>query len=117
MLRYNFENQFHPQTASFSTIISILGIVLGSFYYGYMFLQIPGGYMAMKIGGTKIYGAGVLVAAILTLFTPVAARASVWALVALRVGEGLALVSIIQKAVITKLNNSTLSSQVHRCSY
>jgi len=45
----------------------------------------------MKIGGTKIYGAGVLVAAVLTLFTPVAARASVWALVALRVGEGLAL--------------------------
>ena len=46
----------------------------------------------MKIGGTKIYGAGVVVAAVLTLFTPVAARASVWALVALRVGEGLALV-------------------------
>lgn len=47
----------------------------------------------MKIGGTKIYGGGVLVASILTLFTPIAARSSVWALVALRVGEGLALVS------------------------
>ena len=57
-----------------------------------MFLQIPGGYLAMKIGGTKIYGAGVLIASVLTLFTAIAARASVWALVALRVGEGLALV-------------------------
>ena len=47
----------------------------------------------MKIGGTRIYGMGVLIAGILTLFTPVAARSSVWALVALRVAEGLALVS------------------------
>eukprot|EP00112_Aurelia_sp_Birch-Aquarium-sp1_P022091 Seg611.11 transcript_id=Seg611.11/GoldUCD/mRNA.D3Y31 product="Vesicular glutamate transporter 1" protein_id=Seg611.11/GoldUCD/D3Y31 len=67
------------------------GIVLGSFYYGYMFLQVPGGYFAMKIGGTKIYGFGVLFASIFTLFTPPAARSSVWALVALRVAEGLSL--------------------------
>ena len=49
----------------------------------------------MKIGGTKIYGFGVLIASIFTLFTPPAARASVWALVALRVAEGLSLVSLI----------------------
>ena len=70
-------------------------MVLGSFYYGYMFLQIPGGYFALKFGGTKIFGLGVLMASILTLFTPLAARYSVWMLVALRVMEGLVLVSLI----------------------
>eukprot|EP00794_Sanderia_malayensis_P005231 gene5231-5889_t len=67
------------------------GVVLGSFYYGYMVLQIPGGYMAMKIGGTRIFGFGVLFASIFTIFTPPATRFSVWALVALRVAEGLSL--------------------------
>ncbi|XP_065071202.1 vesicular glutamate transporter 1-like [Rhopilema esculentum] len=79
------------QEPDFNWNSKLQGIVLGSFYYGYMFLQIPGGYFAMKIGGTRIYGVGVLIAGILTLFTPVAARSSVWALVALRVAEGLAL--------------------------
>lgn len=67
------------------------GVVLGSFYYGYMVLQIPGGYFAMKYGGTKIFGGAVLIAAILTLFTPIATRYSVWALVVLRILEGLVL--------------------------
>ena len=71
---------------------SCTGVVLGSFYYGYMVLQIPGGYFAMKIGGTKIFGFGVLFASIFTLFTPLAARMSVWALVVLRIAEGLSLV-------------------------
>ncbi len=60
-----------------------------------MVLQIPGGYMAMKIGGTRIFGFGVLFASIFTLFTPPATRFSVWALVALRVAEGLSLVGVL----------------------
>jgi len=56
-----------------------------------MILQIPGGYFAMRYGGTKIFGFGVFVASVLTLFTPLAARYSVYMLIALRVLEGLAL--------------------------
>lgn len=67
------------------------GVVLGSFYYGYMVLQIPGGYFAMKFGGTRIFGGAVLLASIFTLFTPVATRYNVWTLVILRVAEGLVL--------------------------
>ena len=62
-----------------------------------MILQIPGGYFALKFGGTKIFGLGVLMASILTLFTPIAARYSVWMLVVLRVLEGLVLVSVNYK--------------------
>lgn len=67
------------------------GVVLGSFYYGYMVLQIPAGYFAMRFGGTKIFGVAIFLASLFTLVTPFAARFNVWALVILRVLEGLVL--------------------------
>lgn len=70
-----------------------LGMVLGSFYYGYIVLQIPGGWLATKIGGTRIFGMALFLASILTLLTPAAARYSVYALITLRVLEGVFLVS------------------------
>jgi len=72
----------------------ILGVVLGSFYYGYVALQIPGGWLALKVGGTRLFGLAVLIASTLTLLTPVASRTSVVLLIIIRVGEGLVLVSI-----------------------
>ena len=46
----------------------------------------------MKLGGTRVFGYGVLLAALLTLLTPVAARYDVKALMAVRIFEGLFLV-------------------------
>ena len=74
--------------------IYFIGVVLGSFYYGYVALQIPGGWLALKVGGTRLFGVAVLIASVLTILTPVAARASVILLIAVRIGEGLVLVSI-----------------------
>ena len=59
-----------------------------------MVLQIPGGYFAMRFGGTNIFGGAVGLASVLTLFTPLATRYSVWALVVLRILEGVVLVSL-----------------------
>ena len=69
-------------------------MVLGSFYYGYVALQIPGGWLALKVGGTRLFGLAVLIASALTLLTPVASRTSVVLLIIVRVGEGLVLVSL-----------------------
>ncbi|XP_055847000.1 sialin-like [Episyrphus balteatus] len=66
------------------------GLVLGSFYYGYMLTQIPGGRLAEIYGGKMVYGLGVFITAVLTLLTPIAARWNLPALVALRAIEGLA---------------------------
>lgn len=71
------------------------GIVLGSFYYGYVALQIPGGYLALVMGGTRLFGLAILLASVLTLFTAVAARIDVLLLIALRISEGLVLVSYL----------------------
>lgn len=63
--------------------------MLGSFFYGYVLTQIPGGRLAEKLGGKYIYGVGVLVTAVFTLLTPIAAYSSLPALVLVRVLEGM----------------------------
>ncbi|XP_062953613.1 sialin isoform X4 [Cynocephalus volans] len=65
------------------------GWILGSFFYGYIITQIPGGYIASKVGGKLLLGFGVLGTAIFTLFTPLAADLGVGPLIVLRALEGL----------------------------
>ncbi|XP_008047910.2 sialin-like, partial [Carlito syrichta] len=64
------------------------GWILGSFFYGYIITQIPGGYVASRTGGKLLLGFGILCTAVLTLLTPVAADLGVGPLVALRALEG-----------------------------
>jgi MFS family permease len=64
------------------------GYVLGSFFYGYVVTQIPGGRLAELFGGKWIFGAGILVTSVFTLLTPLAANLSFYALIAVRVIEG-----------------------------
>ncbi|XP_046600720.1 sialin-like isoform X2 [Neodiprion lecontei] len=47
------------------------GVILSSFYWGYVFTQIPGGMLADKIGGKYVLGLGIFTSAIFTLLTPV----------------------------------------------
>ncbi|XP_068746722.1 vesicular glutamate transporter 1-like [Montipora capricornis] len=77
--------------AEFQWNSKLRGVVLGSFYYGYVALQIPGGWLAVKVGGTRLFGLAVLIASVLTIVTPISARASVILLIAVRVAEGLVL--------------------------
>ncbi|XP_012787603.1 sialin isoform X1 [Sorex araneus] len=65
------------------------GWILGSFFYGYIITQIPGGYIASKVGGKLLLGFGVLSTSVFTLFTPIAADFGVGTLIALRALEGL----------------------------
>ncbi|XP_074656227.1 sialin-like isoform X5 [Tubulanus polymorphus] len=65
------------------------GIILGSFFYGYILTQIPGGWIAEKYGGKIPFGAGVLCTSVLTLVTPIAARTSWILLVVVRILEGI----------------------------
>ncbi|XP_071443502.1 sialin-like isoform X2 [Hetaerina americana] len=66
------------------------GIILSSFFWGYVLTQLPGGMLAEKIGGKHLVGFGILSTSILTLLTPAAAH---WGgsstLIAVRILEGL----------------------------
>lgn len=65
------------------------GLVLGSFFYGYVLTQVPGGRMAEVMGGKLIYGYGVLITALFTLLTPIAAYWDLPFLILVRVLEGM----------------------------
>uniref|UniRef100_A0A1B6LST4 Major facilitator superfamily (MFS) profile domain-containing protein n=1 Tax=Graphocephala atropunctata TaxID=36148 RepID=A0A1B6LST4_9HEMI len=64
------------------------GIVLSSFFWGYVVTQVPGGLLAERIGGKYTLAGAILVPAICSLLTPLAARQGVWYLVGLRIIMG-----------------------------
>ena len=67
----------------------IQGHVLGSFFWGYMVTQIPGGYLAARFGGKHVFGWFMLLCAVSTLFMPLAARVSYIFLIVLRILAGI----------------------------
>lgn len=65
------------------------GIVLSSFFYGYILTQVIGGILADKFGGRRLFGGGIFCTAIMTLVSPFAARSGLGVFVAVRVLEGI----------------------------
>ncbi len=70
------------------------GIVLSSFFVGYLVTQILGGSLAARFGGKAVLGFGVLWWSLFTLLTPLSAMTSFPVLIAVRIlmglGEGVA---------------------------
>ena len=68
---------------------STQGLILGSFFYGYIVTQIPGGWLATKYGGKRVFLVGISATAILTVLTPVLTKAGTGYLITTRILEGL----------------------------
>lgn len=69
---------------------SLQGIILASFYVGYVITHIPGGYLADKFGGKYTLSIGILSTAFLTLITPICiVEGGPYALIGLRILIGL----------------------------
>ena len=68
---------------------TVKGLVLSSFFVGYLLLQIAGGALARRFGGKRVLAVAVAWWSVFTLLTPIAATLSIGALVAARVGLGL----------------------------
>ena len=66
-----------------------IGLILGSFFFGYVITQLPSGWLGTRFGGKYLLGLGVLCTSVLTIFTPLAARHSVGMLILVRILEGL----------------------------
>ncbi|XP_039754043.1 putative inorganic phosphate cotransporter isoform X1 [Pararge aegeria] len=65
------------------------GLILSSFYYGYVITHIPGGMLAERYGGKWVLGGGLLSTAVCTFITPYAVKnGGATALFILRVIEG-----------------------------
>lgn len=50
------------------------GLILSSFYWGYILTHVPGGLLSTKVGGKYTLLLGVVIATVFTLFTPIAVR-------------------------------------------
>lgn len=59
-------------------------MILGSFFWGYVLTELPGGRLAEMIGGHRVFGHSMLWASVLTLITPCAAFIHYNALVIVR---------------------------------
>ena len=64
------------------------GLVLSSFFVGYMAFMFASGWLATRYGGKRVLGAAVLAWSACTLLTPPAAALSLAALIAVRIAMG-----------------------------
>ena len=65
------------------------GLILSSFYIGYILTQIIGGLLSDKIGAKLVLGVGLIVWSIFTFITPWAFYGGFAALIIARIGMGL----------------------------
>ena len=78
------------------------GLVLSSYFYGYIITQVPGGWLCGRFGAKHVLGVGLLVSAIVTLISPPLTRVNANSLIVLRVILGLASVSCFHRDRITR---------------
>ncbi|ESO91410.1 hypothetical protein LOTGIDRAFT_63537, partial [Lottia gigantea] len=78
------------QTGEFDWPKPLRSSLLAMYFYGYIILQIPGGWIATRFGGKRVLGYMTFVSSVGTLLTPVLARLHVNALFAVRFIIGLA---------------------------
>ncbi|XP_063384120.1 putative inorganic phosphate cotransporter isoform X5 [Cydia fagiglandana] len=76
---------------TFDWDMQIQSVILSSFFWGYVILQVPGGLLAEKVGGSLLIGISIGVNSIISLILPTAAVYGGWyAVCACRVLQGLA---------------------------
>lgn len=59
-------------------------LMLGSFFWGYVLTELPGGRLAEIVGGRRVFGYSMLFSSLLTLLTPLASNTHYIAVVILR---------------------------------
>ena len=87
--RVNISVAIIPMQEQFGWSESQVGIILGSFYFGYMITMILGGYLADKYGGKKVLGYGLLIWSFITIITHFCAYQGLWWLILIRILMGL----------------------------
>ena len=87
--RTNISLAIVPMSATFGYSDTTQGLILSSFFVGYVCTQILGGWLALKVGGKPVLAVAVAVWSAATLLTPPAASTSTTVLLVTRVLMGL----------------------------
>lgn len=83
------ESQEELQDGPFTWDENIQGLVLASYFYGYLLTQVGGGWFAEKFSAKHVFGLGALLNIVGTMFLPLAAKGHYGIVLALRVLMGL----------------------------
>lgn len=87
--RVNISVAIIPMAEQLGWSASTKGIVLSSFFIGYMAAMIPTGWLANRIGGRLLMGAALALWSLFTILTPLAAALSLGALIVTRILMGM----------------------------
>jgi MFS family permease len=87
--RVNISIAIIPMAEEFGWDQATKGLIMSSFFVGYLMTQVVGGWLADRFGGKLILGFGVLFWSAFTIITPSAAFAGLSLLLLSRVGMGL----------------------------
>jgi len=87
--RVNISVAIIPMAADLGWSMQTQGLVLSSFFVGYLLLQVVGGQLADRFGGKAVLAAGVLLWSLFTILTPPAAMLGLGVLIATRILMGM----------------------------
>ncbi|XP_005374589.1 PREDICTED: vesicular glutamate transporter 3 isoform X2 [Chinchilla lanigera] len=77
------------QTAQFNWDPETVGLIHGSFFWGYIVTQIPGGFISNKFAANRVFGAAIFLTSTLNMFIPSAARVHYGCVMGVRILQGL----------------------------
>ncbi|KAM6960826.1 vesicular glutamate transporter 3 [Aplochiton taeniatus] len=77
------------QRAQFNWDPETVGLIHGSFFWGYIVTQIPGGFISNKLAANRVFGAAIFLTSVLNMFIPSAARKNYRCVLLVRVLQGL----------------------------
>ncbi|KAK6472928.1 vesicular glutamate transporter 2, partial [Huso huso] len=78
-----------PKKAKFNWDPEIVGMIHGSFFWGYIVTQIPGGYISSRLAANRVFGAAIFFTSILNMLIPSAARVHYGLVIFVRILQGL----------------------------
>ncbi|XP_052388235.1 vesicular glutamate transporter 3-like [Carassius gibelio] len=77
------------QPAEFNWDPETVGLIHGSFFWGYIVTQIPGGFISNKLAANRVFGAAIFLTSLLNMFIPSAARVHYGCVLFVRILQGL----------------------------
>ncbi len=86
--RVNISVAIIPMAEQYRWSGTTKGLVLSSFFVGYLLAMVPGGALASRIGGKALLGAALISWSLFTILTPLAAGLSLAALLVARIAMG-----------------------------
>uniref|UniRef100_A0A8U7M8C8 Solute carrier family 17 member 6 n=1 Tax=Corvus moneduloides TaxID=1196302 RepID=A0A8U7M8C8_CORMO len=79
----------HWKKAKFNWDPETVGMIHGSFFWGYIITQIPGGYISSRLAANRVFGAAILLTSSLNMLIPSAARVHYGCVIFVRILQGL----------------------------